>query len=324
MGLSQITAGMYARGNTSVFERFDQVSFQKCHAADSLVTDSAASATAIACGQKTKNRMVGMTADSLPLKSILIEAAEHGKRTGMVVSSTIVHATPASFVSNTPSRYNYEDIAADLLHSDIDFFVGGGKKYFDYREDDRNVYAELQEKGYLISDYFKEELEEISIPDSVKFGYFSAFDSPLQVDQGRDYLPLASKLAVSHLDNEEEGYFLMIEGSQIDWGGHDKILQYVLDELNEFESIIDFVLDYAETDGETLVIVTGDHETGGLTIHSDSTFDSLSVSFSTIHHNGILIPVFSYGPGSTLFNGIYDNTEIYHKMRQAYHWDDMP
>ena len=112
----------------------------------------------------------------------------------------------------------------------------------------------------------------------------------------------------------------MIEGSQIDWGGHANAIDYVLDEWKEFDQVVGMVLDWAEADGETLVIITADHETGGLAIQSESKMDSIVAAFTSGSHTGALIPVYSSGPGSELFSGIYENTEIYHKMRQAWAW----
>src|SRR5690606_36981653 len=119
-------------------------------------------------------------------------------------------------------REMYEEIATDLLKTDVDFFVGGGKKYFDRREsDERNLYKELEEKDYYVSDYFKEDLVACQIPKNKNFAYFTADGDPLTAASGRNYLRLATRMAISFLRNQpEKGFFLMIEGSQIDWAGH--------------------------------------------------------------------------------------------------------
>lgn len=143
MGLSQITAAMYRNGNTLNLEQFPIVGLQKSYAANNLITDSAAGATAFSAGVKTYNGAIGLDADSTPVTTILEEADRMGFATGMVVTSTIVHATPASFIAHAKSRNYYEEIAADFLDTEIDLFIGGGKKYFDRREsDDRNLYQE--------------------------------------------------------------------------------------------------------------------------------------------------------------------------------------
>jgi alkaline phosphatase len=112
----------------------------------------------------------------------------------------------------------------------------------------------------------------------------------------------------------------MIEGSQIDWGGHANDAVYVLSEFKEFNVVIDICFEYAKRMGNTLVVVTGDHETGGFTINPESTMSELKVSFTSGDHSAVMIPVFAYGPGAERFAGIYENNAIYQKMRAAYGW----
>ena len=320
MGLSQITAGMYLNENETVFERFPIIGLQKSYSGDNLVTDSAAGATAFASGVKTYNGAVGVDMDGKPVRTILEEVEEKGMKTGLVTSSSIVHATPAAFIAHAKNRKDYETIAADFLNTDIDFFVGGGKAYFDRRTDGRDLYKELVRKGYFVSDYFREPLEEIDMPKTKKFAYFTADKEPLSFSQGRDYLREASKRAMDYLDrtSNDEGFFLMIEGAQIDWGGHANDPDYVLSELKEFEGVIADALDFAREKGNTLVIVTADHETGGFAINPESTMEKLNIEFTTEGHTATMIPVFAYGPGSPLFSGMYENTSIYFKMKQVF------
>ncbi len=321
MGLTQITAGMYRHQNKLNLEHFKVIGLHKSYASNSLITDSAAGATAFACGVKTYNGAIGVDADTIPQKTLLEEAEEKGLATGLVSTSTIVHATPASFISHVPSRKMYEAIAADFLKTEIDLFIGGGKKYFDRREsDDRNLYQELEQKGYAVSDYFKEDFFKLSVSAKQNFVYFTADGDPLPVANGRNYLPGASKLAVEFLKEKsasENGFFLMIEGSQIDWGGHANNSNYIITEMHDFDRSIGEVLKFAQRDKETLVVVTADHETGGYSINSGSTMDSLVTAFTTDYHTGTMIPVFAYGPGAELFGGIYENTSIYHKIKRA-------
>ena len=323
MGLTQITAGMYKNGNKIELEKFPIVGLHKSYSSDNLVTDSASGATAFACGVKTYNGAIGVNPDTVAVKTILEEAEEKNYATGLVATSTIVHATPASFIAHVKQRKMYEAIAADFLKTDIDFFLGGGKKYFDRREkDERNLYEELRAKGYVVSDYFQEDLQDVKIDNTKKFAYLTSDADPLPVAQGRDYLPLASKKAANFLDNQDDkAFFLMIEGSQIDWGGHANDSDYIITEMLDFNEAIANVLEFAEADGETLVIVTADHETGGYSINPGSTMDSLVTEFTTDYHTAVMIPVFAYGPGAELFSGIYENTAIYNKMRQAYGWE---
>lgn len=319
MGLTQITAGMYINGNKLNLEAFKYIGLHKSYASDNLVTDSAAGATAFASGVKTYNGAIGMTSDEKDVPTIMEEVEAIGMSTGLVVTSSIVHATPACFFAHEKSRSYKEQIAVDLLDLDVDFFVGGGKKYFDRRAgDERNLIKELSKKDYYISDFFEKDFDEVIINNKKNFGYFTADDEPIPVMQGRDYFVSACKSATKFLKNHDDnGFFLMIEGSQIDWGGHANNSDYIITEMIEFDEAIGKIMDFATQDGETLVIVTADHETGGYAINPGSKMDSIVPAFTTDKHTAALIPVFAYGPGAELFRGIYENTAIYDKMKKA-------
>lgn len=323
MGITQISAGMYSNGNHLNLERFNNIGLHKNSSSDALITDSAAGATAFACGQKTYNGAVGVDPDTNAMETILEEAEARGLKTGLVATSTIDHATPASFIAHNRSRQNYEEIALDFLNTDAEIFIGGGQKSFERREmDDRNLSNELRAKGYKVVSFVDKEIDEIDMKGVDKLMYYTADGSPLPVSQGRDYLKPAANLAVSHLNkSNEKGFFLMIEGSQIDWGGHSNDANYIITEMIEFDKTIGAVLDFAEKDGNTLVIVTADHETGGFAIQKESKLDSLVTAFTSDYHTGDLIPVFAYGPGSEQFRGFYENTAIYHKMRDIFGWE---
>ena len=322
MGITQITAGLYSNSNYLNLERIKTIGLHKSYSSDKLVTDSAAGATAFSCGVKTYNGAIAVNPDTLPVKTILEYADERGLNTGLVATSTIVHATPASFIAHNKKRKNYEEIAEDFLKTDIDVFIGGGAKFFERREkDERNLSEELVAKGYKMFSFFDSELEDIQLSPGDKFGFLTAQDSPVPVLQGRDYLPLASVMAANHLNaKNDNGFFLMIEGSQIDWGGHANDAEWIISEMLEFDNVVGKMLDFAEKDGNTLVIVTADHETGGFAINSKSKLNDLVTAFTTDYHTADLIPVFAYGPGSEAFNGIYENTAIFDKMMAAYGW----
>ncbi|HUR30091.1 MAG TPA: alkaline phosphatase, partial [Saprospiraceae bacterium] len=264
MGLPQITGAMYMNNNTSVFERFKNIGFHKSHSSDNLVTDSAAGATAFASGVKSYNGAIGVNPNKEPVPTIL-EMAEHkGMATGLLVTCSITHATPAAFYAHVTGRGEHEEIALDLLKTPIDIFIGGGLDYFWRRTDSMDLIKKLMDNGYAISDFFKEDIDALNINTKKNIGYFTANGEPLPVREGRDYFPTATKKTLDFLkDRSPNGFFLMIEGSQIDWGGHANDANYVITEMHEFEKIVGQALDFAEEDGSTLVIVTADHETGG-------------------------------------------------------------
>ena len=326
MGIAQITAALYTNNNKLNLEQFPIIGLHKSYASNDLITDSAAGATAFACGVKTYNGAIGVNEDVQPVPTILEEAEERGLATGLIASSSITHATPASFIAHVEQRKMMEAIALDFLDTEIDLFIGGGKKYFDRREEDsRNLSKELESKGYKISDYSQEELSDIAIDFDQNFGYFTADSEPLPRSQGRDYLVPAAKLAPIFLEKRsDKGFFLMLEGSQIDWGGHANNSEYIISEMLEFDEVIGAMLAYAKEDGETLVIVTADHETGGYAINTGSEMGKIEGAFTTDKHTAALIPVFAYGPGAELFAGTYENTAIYDKMRQALNFKGTP
>ena len=321
MGLAQITAGMYLNNNKTALEKYPIVGLHKSTSYDNLVTDSAAGATAFACGVKTSNGAIGIDHAGRPYETILEEAERKGLSTGMIVTSTITHATPAAFAAHVRNRRYYEEIALAYMSVEVDLMIGGGKAFFTRREDEKDLYDNMRRRNYYVTDYFEMPLKDVELPENSNFAYFTADKDPLPVAQGRDYLIPATKISLDFLESRSpKGFFTMIESSQIDWGGHANDLNYVVSEFEEFDEVIEYCLKWAEQNGETLVIVTADHETGGLTIKDDSTLRDLNVEFSTGGHTAAMIPVFAFGPGAELFSGIYENTEIHTKMRQAYGW----
>jgi alkaline phosphatase len=149
-------------------------------------------------------------------------------------------------------------------------------------------------------------------------GYFTSLEEPLSFYEGRQYaLPATPRVLNFLKDRSPEGFFLMIEGSQIDWGGHANDANYVINEMQEFEKQIDAVLEFARKDGNTLVIVTADHETGGFAVMPGSKMNNIQVAFTTKSHTALMIPVFADGPGAEAFRGIYENTAIFTKIKSA-------
>ena len=321
MGLTQITAGLYMNSNFLNIERFPIVGLHKNYASDNLVTDSAAGATAFSCGVKTYNGAIGVDSDTIAIETILENASKVGIKTGLVSTSSIVHATPASFAAHRASRNMYEDIALDMSNSGVDLMIGGGKSFFDRRSTDSlNLYHELENKGYAVSDYFEQDFQDVNVSEmGDKWAFFTSDKEPLSKDAGRDYLLDASEVAINFLDSvASEGFFLMIEGSQIDWAGHANNFEYLVSEMLEYDNVVKQALDFAEKDGNTLVILTADHETGGLAIQTGSKMDSLVAAYTSDYHTATMIPVFAYGPGSQEFSGIYENTAIYDKMMSVF------
>ena len=318
MGLSQVSASQFYNKKTSNFERFPVIGLTKTSSASDLITDSAAAATAFASGIKTYNGALGVNTDTLAVKTIVEEISKIGISTGIISTSSIVHATPAAFYTHTKNRSMYEDIATQLVSSDIDFFAGGGITYFNDRKDKINLILELEKKGFSIN---TESLPKNTKPVfNKKQGYLLASNGmPKMLDGRGEFLTNATKLAIESLSSNEEGFFLMIEGAQIDWGGHDNDAEYLISELIDFDNTIGVALDFAKLNGETLVIVTADHETGGFTLAQDNgDYNKIKPVFSTGGHSATMIPVFAKGPNADDFGGIYENTAIYNKMKSLF------
>lgn len=317
MGLTQISAAMYSNNNRLALAKFPVIGFHKSHAANELITDSAAGGTAIACGIKTNNGNIGTDENGIPTLSILEELDSMNFSTGMIVTSTIVHATPAAFAAHRARREMYEEIALDYLNANVDLLIGGGRQYFQNREmDDRDLINEFENKGYVVMDQLYTTMNKIKWPLDKNLLYFTADKQPLTVSGGRDYLSFAVRQGVQYLEQKSnKGFFLLVEGSQIDWMNHANDGRGVVMETLDFDRAIWEAIQYANKKGNTLVLVTADHESGGMSIEADSRMNKLKYGFTTNGHTAAMIPVFAYGPGSSLFRGIYENTSIYHKMR---------
>ncbi len=311
MGLAQIYSAMVANGNALELERCQHVGFSKTYSADNYTTDSAAGGTALSCGVKTRNGMIGMSPDSVAVESVLEQADRNGMATGIVVACALTHATPAAYIAHQVNRGMEEEIAADYLDTDIDVFIGGGKKYFDKRKDNRNLVNELKAKDYQIA-YTLDEVQ------SIKEGKVAGllFDNhPEAMPNRGNYLPEATQKAIDLLKKNKKGFFMMIEGSQIDWGGHNNDNDMIIREMIDFDITVGKVLDFAKKDRKTLVIITADHETGGLSFPSGNMKEGVSkAAFSTGGHSGIPVPVFAFGPGAEQFTGFMENSSFKGKI----------
>lgn len=312
MGLSQVSAAIYYKEGKPNFERFNTIGLSKTSSSSDLVTDSAAGATVFSAGVKTYNGAIGVDKDTIAVPSIMEQFSKEGYSTGIVATSSIQHATPAAFYAHVKSRSLYEDITTFAPNSGVDIFIGGGLKYFNKRKDGKDLLAQMIGQGYQL---FTDKLPDTS--SNEKQLILLAENGMPKMSEGRgDFLPKATNLALEKLSKNEKGFFLMVEGSQIDWGGHDNDADYLIEELLDFDKTIGEVLDFAKKDGETLVIVTADHETGGFTLATDgSNYNKIKPTFSTTGHSGTMVPVFAEGPGASLFNGIYESNEIYFKMK---------
>jgi alkaline phosphatase len=310
MGPAQVYALLLTSQEKTAFERFPYSGFSITKSASHEITDSAAGGSAIANGTKTTNGIVGMDPDSIPVPSMLEMFAEQGKKTGVVVTCSVTHATPADFIAHNINRGNNEEIALEISEKEgLDVLFGGGKKYFTERKDSLDLLGKMWEKGWNIYDSLPQ-IEDNNAKTMVLAARRHLPEAPTR----GDFLPKATTKAIEMLDNEN-GFFLMVEGSQIDFAGHANDSATLVEEMRDFDNTLNVVLDYAEKDGNTLVVVTADHETGGLSIiDPDKKYTRTDFHFSTGSHSAVFVPVFSFGPGAEHFSGIMDNTEIISKI----------
>jgi alkaline phosphatase len=319
-----------------VFTDFPVIGFSLTSSADAFITDSGAGATALATGKKANNYMIGMAADST--KPITISEIAHrmGKSTGIAVTCELTHATPGSFFAHQPSRKLMNEIGADFItgmsphdladlqerngqtdvgsqfvkKGSIDVALGGGRKYFDTNALKNNGYA--IGTGYEAMKQLQNQGRRVVFYDDQPF--------PPKAHEGRNkegmYLADASESVLNTMFLNPKGSFTMIEGSQVDWAGHENDSTYLMSEMEDFDVAIRRVIAMAKADKNTLVIVTADHETGGLSLTDwDKARSQPAMHFSTGHHTGIPVPVFAYGPGAELFSGAYQNTAIFTKIQ---------
>jgi alkaline phosphatase len=241
-------------------------------ASDSRVTDSAASGTALACGVKTNNGAIAVDTAGMPVATVLEAAEDRGMATGLVVTSTITHATPASFSAHVPSRSDQVTIASQQLEQGIEVLFGGGSDFYlpesegGSRKDSLNLFDVAAEKGYHIA---RNRAEFLGLNEVPALGIFTPGQMTYEIvrDQAKEpRLSLMTHRAIDLLDDDPNGFFLMVEGSRIDHAAHGHDLAAHLREILEFDRAFAVAIEFAKSNGNTLVVSTSDHETGGMSL----------------------------------------------------------
>ncbi|PTM54737.1 alkaline phosphatase [Desmospora activa] len=379
---SYATNYRWFKGSDAVWDDM-LVGMMKTYSNDTKVTDSAAAGTAMATGVKTDNGKISVDPEGNELKTILEAAVEVDKSTGLVATSTITHATPAVFASHVASRADEADIAPQMLER-VDVMLGGGKQYFQPEskggKQKEDLIATAQEDGYQLL----EDKDQLKKAKSDKLlGLFA--DDAMAPEQQREEtnepsLQEMTDTAIQTLNKNDNGFFLMVEGSQIDWAGHAHDAAWAMHDTAAFEKAVKSAIDFAKKDGNTLVVVAGDHETGGMSVGGygqyaanpeilrdvkatgermaeelnqdrsnakevlkqyanieisdkqakqiqDATkpVDAINavvsehalVGWTSSQHTGVDVPLYAYGPGSNLFSGLQDNTDLPKLMAKA-------
>lgn len=309
-GLAQITAGMFANGNQLNLTQLKNIGFVKTQAADDFTTDSAAGATAYATGQKTNNRALGTGPDGKTLQNITELLDSYGFNSGIITTDNLTGATPASFYAHHAERDDIDKIARFLPLSKVDLFIGGGKRDFTQFGSDR--LQELEENGFTMM----KSLGEIADSPADKVGYFAANSGMPSMAKGReDYLMNSCQFAISFLESKKSPFFLMVEAAMIDSGGHANSGNTVITELLDFDKAIGWMIHYVDQNPNTLLIITADHETAGLSLPQGKVSgNEIEMAFHSDDHTGIMVPIFAYGAHSGEFRGVYENSEVFHKI----------
>ena len=310
MGLAQSYAAYLANDKSLSIYTMPYTGLSITSCADREVTDSGAGGTAIATGHKANYKAIGLDKNNISHPSLLKIAKQYGKSTAIVCSCDLTHATPAAFVANVKNRDLQEQIALSYLEEYCDIALGGGAERFTSkgRKDKLNLIDSLAKRGYAVV-YSEDELSKC---ESEKiFGLFAEGHLPEASKRGGVMQQYMLK-ALEQLDKNPNGFFMMLEGSRIDMEAHLNKYDAMVEETLDFDRCVAIALDFAKRKGNTLVVVTADHETGGLTLPAKGS--KTQDKWTTLNHTGVPVPIYSFGPGAENFTRVMQNTDIFFEI----------
>jgi len=309
-GVGQHTLSFYCNDRYSP-GAFEHVGLMACHPSRrDQITDSAASTTALSTGVKTYNGAIAVDVDKRPLKTVLEYAREKGLATGLVATSTITHATPAAFAAHVDSRSEYAEIARQMAAAGVTVLFGGGRKHFlpstRGGEQETDLLDAMATRGIQIIDSLGQSV------DAARpvVGLFADDALPSATEGRRPTTTAMALRALEILDDDPDGFFLMVEESQVDWAGHANDFDYMQAEMASLNDLVDGLLAYQAAHPRVLVVLVADHETGGLVMQGKAIGSGLKAAWTTTHHTGNLVPIFATGPGGEAFDAVVDNTFI--------------
>ncbi|MDH3402185.1 MAG: alkaline phosphatase [Acidobacteriota bacterium] len=310
--LAAARAALHGLGGASAWDRFTAAGWHRAHSDTGFLVDSAASATALATGEPTGIGRVGVDSADAPLRNLVERAAAAGYRTGIVTDSYVWDATPAAFATHAASRDDAASILAQLAGSPLDLLVG------ELEDVGEGAVPELEPTLEILRSRFR-----VFGPDpDGGDGFFEEGAGELPVaalfseDQVTDLestptLPRLVAAALARLSSGERPFFLLVESEEPDSASHRRDFERLLRGMAAIEAALTSVLDAAAADGETLVLFTSDHETGGLALDAgDGTNSSLRALWPTDGHTGTVVPVLAYGPGAERFAGIHATWQL--------------
>lgn len=350
MGIGAVSSLILSDEAPTGFELAPVIGLSETSSADNHVSDSPAGGTALAAGVRTINGSTGVDPDGKPLTSILYKAQAMGKKTGIVVNTTLTESTPAAFYGGVTSRKMTYELAKQLTESQVDLAIGAGLDHFVGRPDSLDLTATFIEKGYDVylnwsgvlntkSDRFigilplvdvhrrEEKTIEAGAADgqevclAAKLAAQAVDVDTTQLSEPTLYLEKATAKALDVLSrNNKEGFFLMVESAIIDGYGHNNDTEGLVEEMREFDRTLKMLISYVQENPQTLLVVTGDHETGGVAVsyreHQPGETASVLLRYTTKGHSGNFVPVFAYGAGAEAFSGVMKNIDIPQKIEQ--------
>ncbi len=302
-GLTQISSSVLANGGDLTLTQLKSIGLLKTQSADDFTTDSAAAGTALATGTKTNNRAIGVDSKGNSLKNIAELLGERGFNSGCITTDNITGATPAAFYAHRKDRSDVEGIISDLSKSKLSLLVSGG--------------ADMLEKRIAQMDFsILESTDAITQSKEKRIAHFISKNDVPSILEGRGaVLAEATKNGLAFLNAKNAPFFLMVEGAKIDSYGHENYVPGIVSEGIDFDRAITEALKFADFTGNTLVVVTADHETSGFSIPQGNLENGMiEGDFTTHDHTGTMVPLFAYGPHSQDFQGVYENTEVFEKI----------
>lgn len=302
-GLSQISSSVLANRGQLTLTQLKNIGMIKTSSTDNFSTDSAAGATAFATGKKTKNRFIGVDEEGKAITNLTEILSDKGFNTGIITTDEIIGATPSAFYAHQKDRGMDTEIASDLEKSRLTFFAAGGKSKI-------TTLPQFQ----IIKN-----AAEIRKSNAQRLAYFISDNGVPSILNGRgNLLSELVENGLEFLNSKKKPFFMMIEAAQIDSGGHSNNTGTIVTEGIDFDRAITKAVQFADQNPGTLIVITADHETGGFSMpHGDLKTQTIEGDFTTDDHSATLIPVFSYGPQSENFTGVYENNEIFHKIIKA-------
>lgn len=286
MGSEHVWAAWIRNGSKLNITSLPVTGFSITTSASHGITDSAAGGTAIACGCKAINGQLGLDENGNKVESLAVRMRRAGKATGLVVTKSVTDATPAAFYAHVKSRRDTPAIAASLVEAGFDVIAGGGSADFTAEQ-----HAELEKRTKML---------ELAAPGECE-----------PASKRGDWMPEQVEEALRVLEKDEDGFFLMVEGSRIDVEAHDNNMEEVVQETLDFDRAVGVVLKWMKKHPDTLLVVTADHQTGGLSLTDANRGKSqVKGAFSTRKHSGVAVPVYAAGVGAGQFTGVRENTEL--------------